>query len=116
MESLTRDAELSEDNILELIDRRPDSMEVAHMGPTGGTTGLPKVATRTHNDHICNIEYKVKSWELKSNDICLAIAPVGHDMTFTVAICGTIFACGKLILLDSSIARYNTGKGENKAL
>ena len=103
LERLIRDADLSEDNIRELIDRRPDPMEVAHMGPTGGTTGLPKVAPRTHNDHICNIEYKARSWELNSSDICLAMAPVGHDMTFTVAICGTIFACGTLVLLDSTM-------------
>lgn len=103
LERLIGHAELSEDNIRELIDRRPDPMNVAHMGPTGGTTGLPKVAPRTHNDHICNIEYKVRSWELNSSDICLAMAPAGHDMTFTVAICGTIFAGGKLILLDSTM-------------
>ena len=103
LERLIRDADLSEHNIRELIERRPDPMEVAHMGPTGGTTGLPKVAPRTHNDHICNIEYKARSWELNSSDICLGMAPVGHDMMFTVAICGTIFACGTLVLSDSTM-------------
>ena len=103
LEKLIWNAELSEDNIRELADRRPEPMEVAHMGPTGGTTGLPKVAPRTHNDLICNIEYKARAWELKDSDICLAITPAGHDMTFTVAICGTIFTFGKLVLLDSTL-------------
>ncbi|MEE9192526.1 MAG: AMP-binding protein, partial [Candidatus Aerophobetes bacterium] len=103
LERLIRDADLSEDKIRELINRRPDPREVAHMGPTGGTTGLPKVAPRTHNDLICNVEYKARSWELNNNDICLAMSPVGHDMTFTVAICGTIFTFGKLVLLDSTL-------------
>ena len=103
LERLKRDADLNKDNIRKLVDRRPDPREVAHMGPTGGTTGLPKVALRTHNDLICNVEYKVRAWELNSRDICLALAPVGHDMTFTVAVCGTIFASAKLLLLDSTM-------------
>ena len=103
LERLIRDVDLSEYTIRELVDRRPDPMEVAHMGPTGGTTGLPKVAPRTHNDLICNIEYKTRAWELNSSDICVALAPVGHDMTFTVAVCGTIFTSAKLVLLDSTM-------------
>jgi 2,3-dihydroxybenzoate-AMP ligase/mycobactin salicyl-AMP ligase len=103
LERLIRDAVLNQDNIRKLVDRRPDPWEVAHMGPTGGTTGLPKVALRTHDDLICNVEYKVRAWELNSRDICLALAPVGHDMTFTVAVCGTIFASAKLVLLDSTM-------------
>jgi 2,3-dihydroxybenzoate-AMP ligase/mycobactin salicyl-AMP ligase len=103
LEKLIQNAELGEDSLHELADRRPDPMKLAHMGPTGGTTGLPKVAVRTHNDLICDVEYKDRAWELTNNDICLTMAPVGHDMTFTVAICGTIFAFGKLVLLDSTL-------------
>jgi len=103
LERLIRDADLNKDNIRKLVDRRPNPMEIAHMGPTGGTTGLPKVALRTHNDLICNVEYKVRAWELNSRDICVALAPVGHDMTFTVAVCGTIFASATLVLLDSTL-------------
>lgn len=103
LEKLIQNAKLSEDNIRELAARRPDPMDVAHMGPTGGTTGLPKVAPRTHNALICNVEYKARGWELNDSDICLAITPAGHDMTFTVAICGTIFTFSKLVLLDSTL-------------
>jgi non-ribosomal peptide synthetase component E (peptide arylation enzyme) len=103
LEKLIENTELSEDSLQKLAARRPDPMELAHMGPTGGTTGLPKVAVRTHNDLICDVEYKDRAWELTNNDICLTMAPVGHDMTFTVAICGTIFAFGKLVLLDSTL-------------
>ena len=103
LEKLIWNAELSEDNIRELADRRADPVEVAHMGPTGGTTGLSKVVPRTHNDLICNIEYKARAWELNNSDICLAVTPAGHDMTFTVAICGTIFTFCKLVLLDSTL-------------
>ena len=103
LEKLIQNAELSEDSLHELADRSPDPLEVAHMGPTGGTTGLPKVALRTHNSLICNVKYKTMAWELNNSDICLAITPAGHDMTFSVAICGTIFAFSKLVLLDSTL-------------
>lgn len=103
LESLISSADSSQDNVRELMERRPDPVEVAHMGSTGGTTGLPKVAPRTHNDYICNIEYKARAWELNSNDICVVVTPAGHDLTFTVAICGTIFTFGKLVMLDSTL-------------
>ncbi|MFC1991683.1 (2,3-dihydroxybenzoyl)adenylate synthase [Chloroflexota bacterium] len=103
LESLISSADLSQDNVHELMERRPDPREVAHMGSTGGTTGLPKVAARTHNDYICNIEYKARAWELNSNDICVAVTPAGHDLTISVGICGTIFTYGKLIMLDSTL-------------
>src|SRR4030043_2435112 len=46
LERLIEQTELKERNLLRLAKRRPDPMQVAHMGPTGGTTGLPKVVPR----------------------------------------------------------------------
>ena len=39
-----------------LAARRPDPTAVAHIIPSGGTTGLPKGIPRTHNDYLCNVE------------------------------------------------------------
>jgi 2,3-dihydroxybenzoate-AMP ligase/mycobactin salicyl-AMP ligase len=69
LEKLIDDASLTEDNLRKLADCRPDPMHVAHMGPTGGTTGLPKVAPRTHNSLLCNVEYAARAWEMVSSDI-----------------------------------------------
>jgi len=102
LEGMIRDGDLSNERKAELLERRPEPTSVAHLGPTGGTTGLPKVAPRTHNVLICNVEYKVRGWELTNRDICVAVTPVGHDMTFTIAICGSIFSFGTLVLLDST--------------
>lgn len=102
LEGLIRDANLIEDNGRQLVYRRPNPMEVAHMGPTGGTTGLSKLVPRTHNSEICKIKHLAETCKLSSDDICLAVAPVGHSATFTVVVCGAIFACAKLILLDSA--------------
>jgi len=102
LEKLIEDAKSTGKNLLKLTDRRPDPMQVAHMGPTGGTTGLPKVVPRTHNDYLCRAEYIARGWELTSNDTLLAVAPVGHDLTSSIGLCPTIFAFGKVVMLDST--------------
>ena len=60
LEKLIEGAELTEDNLRALADRRPEPTDLANILPTGGTTGLPKAAPRTHNDYICGVEYKAK--------------------------------------------------------
>lgn len=102
LEKLIEKGSLSESNLQKLAERRPDPMEIEHMGPTGGTTGLPKVVPRTHNIHICRTEYTARAWELSSNDTCLIVAPVAHDLTFSNAFCATIFMFGRLVMLDST--------------
>ena len=101
LESLIQQAELTGANLSTLADRRPDPMQVAHMGPTGGTTGLPKAAPRTHNDYMSRVEYAARACEFNNHDICLVAAPASHDLTFSMAICITIFTFGKLVMLDS---------------
>ena len=101
LETLIQGKSLTDDNLAVLADRRPDPMQVAHMGPTGGTTGLPKVAPRTHNDYLSRVEYAARACEFDHEDICLVAAPAGHDLTFSMAICLTIFTFGKLVMLDA---------------
>ena len=102
LERLIDEAELSESEFQRLAKRRPEPAQVAHMGPTGGTTGLPKVVPRTHNDLLCNVEYAALAWELKHDDICLLSGPIGHDLTLTKGLCGTLFTYGKCVMLDST--------------
>lgn len=102
MERLIEKAERNEGNLHRLALRRPDPMEVAHMGPTGGTTGLPKLVPRTHNSLVCTMEYAAYAWEVSHRDICLLAGPIGHDLTFTKGLGSTLFAFGKNIFLDST--------------
>ncbi|MGE5303680.1 MAG: AMP-binding protein [Alphaproteobacteria bacterium] len=102
LEALMDDADCSRDQLCRLGERRPDPGQVAHMGPTGGTTGLPKVVPRTHNDLLCNVEYASLAWELGHCDICLLAGPIGHDLTLTKGLCGTVFTYGKCVLLDAT--------------
>jgi 2,3-dihydroxybenzoate-AMP ligase/mycobactin salicyl-AMP ligase len=102
LERLIEEAALTAENLARLASRRPDPMQVAHMGPTGGTTGAPKIVPRTHNSLITGIEYCAKSWDQSSEDINLLAGPIGHDLTFSKGLIGSIFTLGKIIFLDST--------------
>jgi 2,3-dihydroxybenzoate-AMP ligase/mycobactin salicyl-AMP ligase len=102
LEKLIDRAGVTGKNLNGLAKRRPDPMQVAHMGPTGGTTGLPKVVPRTHNDYLCRVEYAARAWELTNNDIMLLTAPIGHDLSFSLGLCTALFTFGKVVMLDST--------------
>jgi 2,3-dihydroxybenzoate-AMP ligase/mycobactin salicyl-AMP ligase len=102
LEDLLREGRVETDGLKALAQRRPDPMEVGHMGPTGGTTGLPKVVPRTHNDYLCRVEYAARAWELTSDDILLIVAPVTHDLSFSQGLCSIIYTFGKAIMLDAT--------------
>ena len=102
MEKLIQNVKLDRLNLQRLAQRRPDPMQVAHMGPTGGTTGAPKIVPRTHNSLMTGTEYCSKSWEQSNLDINLIAGPIGHDLTFSKGFLGSIFTYGKVILLDST--------------
>ncbi|MFC1979571.1 (2,3-dihydroxybenzoyl)adenylate synthase [Chloroflexota bacterium] len=102
LNNLMHEAVLSEVNIRELIHRKPDPGEVAVILPSGGTTGMPKAVPRTHNDFICYTEYKARALELNSFDRTLVFTPLGHGMSLNCGITPTIFAYGKLVILDTT--------------
>jgi len=102
LEGLIEGGELTEKNMMALAQRRPDPMQVAHMGPTGGTTGLPKVVPRTHNDLICSSDHVAKAWEMDATDICLLVGPIGHDLTFSKGFLVSVLTYGKTVFLDST--------------
>jgi non-ribosomal peptide synthetase component E (peptide arylation enzyme) len=101
MDRLIEESASDPDGIKTLAERRPDPNQVAHMGPTGGTTGMPKVVPRTHNSLICGLEYAALAFELHLHDVCLLAGPIGHDLTFTKGFLPTLFNYGKTAFLDS---------------
>ncbi len=80
----------------------PDPGDVCQILPSGGTTGLPKGAPRTHNDYMCNIEYKSKAWDLNVTDTCLVSTTVGHNLALLVCMAGSVFHGAKTVMLDST--------------
>ncbi len=84
-----------------LAARRPEPSAVAHIIPSGGTTGLPKGIPRTHNDYLCNVEYMHKGWEMNTTDTALIVVPVGHNLA-VLNVVGSVLFGFKLVLLDST--------------
>ena len=100
MEKLIEQAELTDDNLEKLAVARPDPMQIAHMGPTGGTTGLPKIVARSHNSLLTGIEYCSKSWDQNCEDVNMIVGPIGHDLSFSKGLVGSVITQGKTVLLD----------------
>jgi 2,3-dihydroxybenzoate-AMP ligase len=61
---------------------RPDPAEVALMLLSGGTTGLPKLIPRTHNDYVCNCKLSGRVAGLDDeSSVFLAVLPLAHNYT-----------------------------------
>lgn len=101
LEKLSDGVRLTAENLNMLSRRRPDPMQVAHMGPTGGTTGLPKIVPRTHNDLICGSEHCARAWDMSEEDITLIAGPIGHDLCFSKGFLGSVLTGGTTVFLDS---------------
>jgi 2,3-dihydroxybenzoate-AMP ligase len=84
---------------------RPDPEEICHLMPTGGTTGLPKLVPRTHNDWYCNIEYRAKAWQRSPRDITLIATPITHNMAIEVSLNPSFLTGGKVVMISSTRPR-----------
>ena len=81
---------------------RPNPDEICHLMPTGGTTGLPKLVPRTHNDFFCNFDYRSKAWERSPHDITLIATPVTHNMAIEVSMNPSFLTGGKVVMIPST--------------
>jgi non-ribosomal peptide synthetase component E (peptide arylation enzyme) len=105
LERLIAESEPTEENRSRLTARSPDPRQVAHMGPTGGTTGEPKIVPLTHNSLGCNVEYCSKSWGQHCEDINLIVGSIGHHLPYSKGFLGSVMTLGALVMLDSTDAR-----------
>ena len=81
---------------------RPEPAAVCQILPSGGTTGLPKGAPRTHDDYICNVEYTSKAWDLNATDRVLVGTTVGHNLALLVCVTAAVFHGAAMVVLDST--------------
>ncbi len=57
---------------------RPDPREVAYFQLSGGTTGIPKLIPRTHNDDILKSQALIQRMEITEKDVTMVPLPFGH--------------------------------------
>ncbi|MEV5573157.1 AMP-binding protein [Spirillospora sp. NPDC052269] len=86
-----------------LLDARaPSSSEPALFLLSGGTTGLPKLISRTHDDYEYNIRRITGVCGFDAETVYLAALPAGHNFPLAnPGILGTLLAGGRVVLLPS---------------
>lgn len=77
----------------------PDSGDVAVFLLSGGTTGLPKLITRTHDDYEYNARRSAEVCGLDSDSVYLVALPAGHNFPLACpGILGTLMNGGRVVL------------------
>jgi mycobactin salicyl-AMP ligase len=66
-------------SMADLPQHQPDPTSPALLLVSGGTTGLPKLIPRTHNDYVYNATASAQVCELTAEDVYLAALPAAHN-------------------------------------
>jgi 2,3-dihydroxybenzoate-AMP ligase len=81
---------------------QPASRDVAVFLLSGGTTGLPKLIPRTHDDYAYNARASAQVTGLDAGTRYLVSLPAGHNFPLACpGILGTLLAGGQVIMLPS---------------
>ncbi len=65
---------------LEQIAARIDPCDPAVFQLSGGTTGIPKLIPRTHNDYAFNSKLAVSVCDVRDGDVLLNVLPISHNL------------------------------------
>lgn len=77
---------------------RPDAAEVAFFLLSGGTTGLPKLIPRTHNDYAYNLSGSAQVCGFDEETVYLVSLPISHNFPFGCpGALGTLHAGGRVV-------------------
>jgi 2,3-dihydroxybenzoate-AMP ligase len=80
----------------------PTGADVAVFLLSGGTTAVPKVIARTHDDYEYNIRCVVAACGFDARTVYLAALPAGHNFPLAnPGILGTLVAGGRVVLVGS---------------
>ncbi|OCT11519.1 (2,3-dihydroxybenzoyl)adenylate synthase [Paenibacillus pectinilyticus] len=78
------------------------SNDVAFLQLSGGSTGLPKLIPRTHDDYIYSFRRSNEICGLTESSVYLAALPVAHNFPLSSpGVLGTLYAGGKIVLASS---------------
>ncbi|WP_067541191.1 (2,3-dihydroxybenzoyl)adenylate synthase [Nocardia crassostreae] len=76
-----------------------DAGEVAFLQLSGGSTGIPKLIPRTHDDYLFSVRRSAEICELGSDSVYLATLPVAHNFPMSSpGILGVLWAGGTVAL------------------
>ena len=91
--------------------KRPEDLRALKTDPTdpaifqlsGGTTGVPKLIPRTHNDYAYNSRIAAKVCGVTGDSVLLLALPIGHNLPLACpGLQGTMLQGGKVVLSAST--------------
>ncbi len=82
---------------------KPDPMEPALFQLSGGTTGVPKIIPRSHNDYYYNAISSARALEFDNTTRALLVLPLMHNFPLVNGLLG-VHAVGGTVLLTESLA------------
>lgn len=82
---------------------RPDPDEVALMLLSGGTTGIPKLIPRTHNDYVYNCRQSGLVAGFEEDTVFLAVLPISHNFTLASPGILAVFNYGGKVVISPGI-------------
>jgi len=87
----------------ELAKLRIDPGDPAIFQLSGGTTGVPKLIPRTHNDYAYNSKIAAEVCEVTGDTVLLLALPIAHNLPLACpGLQGTMFRGGKVVLSAST--------------
>ncbi len=85
----------------EIARYRPDPMEPALFQLSGGTTGVPKIIPRSHNDYYCNAKCSSKALDFNSSTKPVMVLPLMHNFALVNGLFAVHLAGGTVVLTES---------------
>lgn len=85
-----------------LAQRPPDPDEVALMLLSGGTTALPKLIPRTHNDYVYNATQCGEVAGIRDDTVFMVVLPLAHNYNLASPGLMAALACGAKVVLAPS--------------
>ncbi|MFD3705563.1 (2,3-dihydroxybenzoyl)adenylate synthase [Nocardia sp. NPDC058658] len=77
----------------------PPAGDVAFLQLSGGSTGIPKLIARTHDDYLYSVRRSAEICELDSDTVYLATLPVAHNFPLSSpGILGALWAGGAVAM------------------
>ena len=88
---------------LRLSEIRIDPTDPAVFQLSGGTTGIPKLIPRTHNDYAYNSKAAASVCGIDGNAVILVVLPIAHNLPLACpGIQGCLFNGGKVVISPST--------------
>lgn len=88
----------------ELADIAIDPTDPALFLLSGGTTGIPKLIPRTHNDYAFNTETAVSVTAITPESVLLDVLPIGHNLPLACPGLQGFLSQGAAVVLHTSAA------------